>query len=178
MKVKCMDNNYGKLPLTINKIYSVESCTKSYYYIKNDEGNASNYSKERFEIIEEKESDDMGKYKIYEALKMLEENKNLKFKNKHNEIMEYKQNCVRIFKDNKNIEFYGFVLEDEWELIKQPVTFEEVLNSDKRCKVEHELLDDENEYETFDNLMYFLSNSLFEKELKEIIKNGKWYLED
>lgn len=70
-------------------------------------------------------------------------------------------------------------LEAVYELKQQPVTFEEVLNSDKKCMVEHEKLTHETfkEYVDFDVLMNRLSRTFFEVQLKEIIKNGKWYLE-
>lgn len=70
----------------------------------------------------------------------------------------------------------------EWEKIKEPVTFEEVINSDKLCRVEHPFLI-ENEFDikifkTFDELMFGISNITNAHEMREIIKNGKWYLQE
>ena len=151
------------------------------------------YKENDYIIIEFKDFIGMEKnknmpYKIYEVLKLIEEDTTLEFQNEHGEIMKYKNGCVRCFKSNKNLELYGFSIADKWELIKQPVTFEEVLNSNKRCKVKHDLIKErfnvdgcssyETSYETLDVLISFLSNSLDDKDLKEVIKNGKWYLED
>ena len=67
----------------------------------------------------------------------------------------------------------------KFKLKQQPVTLEEVLNSDKRCKVEHELLKDKyySLYDEFDFILVEISSNFKTKETKEIIKNGKWYLE-
>ena len=65
----------------------------------------------------------------------------------------------------------------KFKLKQYPVTFEEVLNSDKRCRIEHEILNNWEDYVSFGWLMITLAKDLKENELKEVIKNGKWYLE-
>lgn len=85
----------------------------------------------------------------------------------------------------------------DFEFIQQPVTFEEVLNSDKKCRVEHKLIKRlirtcdsteemiiKNVFDLIDekwlylhDLLSALSWKLDNKELKDVIKNGKWYLE-
>lgn len=86
--------------------------------------------------------------------------------------------CEEICISNKN----------KFKLKQQPVTFEEVLNSDKMCKVEHELIDKNEIYSKMDgftrdgytlitNLFKSMSDHLYTEEFREVIKNGKWYLE-
>ena len=88
------------------------------------------------------------------------------------------------------------------------VTFEEVLKSDEKCIVEHEYINEidykkierklsilmyksdknifleklnkikNNNFMYFDDVMAILSWVLIESKLKEVIKNGKWYLEE
>lgn len=197
MKVRCIENMFLEKLLTKNKIYNVEKELEEHFTIESDNSTIINASKHMFEIVEEKEGDDMKTYKTWEVLKMIEENKTLEFKNKRGEIIKYKNYCVRILKDNKNLEFYGFDIEDEWILIKQPVTFEEVLSLNKRCKVEHELINDEiniccNEKVIKDSCKFLISGRYLElnylmlalswifsnEGIRKIIEEGKWYLED
>jgi hypothetical protein len=65
--------------------------------------------------------------------------------------------------------------------IQQPVSFMEVVNSDKYCKVEHEILKDNTlvkDYSKFDIIMYELSETYESDELRKIILEGKWYIEE
>lgn len=106
---------------------------------------------------------------------------------KEGEVWESKNRTIRVKYGNITIENKtGFKTKtnvfDEnvkYELKQQPVTFEEVLNSDKWCKVEHELLRDDyyKKYDRLDILMYNITMTFKPDELKSIIKNGKWYLE-
>ena len=92
------------------------------------------------------------------------------------------------------------------EVKRTPVTFEDVLNSDKKCRVEHELINERKYYNLlnekkkiefneewiqiawedyekgdfldFENLMLIISYLAEFDDLREIIKEGKWYLED
>lgn len=86
----------------------------------------------------------------------------------------------------------------DFELIQQPVTFEEVLNSDKKCRVEHKELNKviektnelndssanefligfkKGEYLNFNNLLELFIWIFSNYKIKQIIKEGKWYLE-
>ncbi|GEM_PF-2770567 len=128
----------------------------------------------------------MKKYKLWEVIKMLQGDNTLEFTNGQTVIgscdmgyLEVKETFyVKTLDEN-------IKLSDEWELVQQPVTFEKVLKSSGRCRVEHELL---NEYEItslsdfmeFDFYMLNLCDcaSLSSDEIKKILKEGKWYLED
>ena len=78
-----------------------------------------------------------------------------------------------------------------YEIVQKSVTFDEVVNSDKRCRVEHKLIDVYYSIHTsqpFGKYLYeyhklylhihALSEVFDDEEFKEIIKNGKWYLEE
>ncbi|WBK39644.1 hypothetical protein CB452P1_000060 [Clostridium phage CB452P1] len=86
----------------------------------------------------------------------------------------------------------------DFEFIQQPVTFEEVLNSDKKCRIEHEELNKviektnelndsstneflisfkKGEYLNFNNLLELFIWILSDSKIRKIIKEGKWYLE-
>lgn len=86
----------------------------------------------------------------------------------------------------------------DFELIQQPVTFEEVLNSDKKCRAEHKELNKviektnelndssanefligfkKGEYLNFNNLLELFIWIFSNCEIKQIIKEAKWYLE-
>ena len=72
--------------------------------------------------------------------------------------------------------------------ISKPVSFMEAVKSEKLIKVEHELIRDKNftsdeleelkECQNIDNVMYILSGNLNSKQLRRVILNGKWYIED
>lgn len=75
---------------------------------------------------------------------------------------------------------FGFVKEDTFSKIEKPVSFTEVLNSDKRCRVEHELLkgDYYKEYKNFTFLLRSLIETYVPEHVKSILKNGRWFLEE
>lgn len=182
MKVRCVNNSGVDTLITINKIYDVLVKNDYDYLIEDDKQIKHTFLKNRFVIVEEKEGNEIKKYKTYEALKMIEENKKLKFTNGY-VIMRFNNIFDTIsFYDAKNeneaVSLLNININGEWKLIKQSVTFEEVLNSNKRCKIEHELLHEKLEYQPFDNLMYYLSNTYYENDFKQILIEGKWYLED
>lgn len=72
--------------------------------------------------------------------------------------------------------------------VDEPVNFSDVLHSDKRCRVEHELIDKliENdeydfnfaEYNEIDDLLFNITKQYEAKETRNILLNGKWYLEN
>lgn len=71
-------------------------------------------------------------------------------------------------------------IDDNFIKVEKPVSFEEVLNSDKKCRVEHELLrgDYYKEYKNFTFLLKSLIETYVPEHVKSILKNGKWYLEE
>lgn len=102
------------------------------------------------------------------------------------------------YKNNKtlnwNSEKYGYsqvritdgVVNLKFVQIHKFVTFDEVLKSDKRCRVEHELVNKINndeygyfdKYRTFDICIWNLTQELNSEKLKKVITEGKWYLEE
>lgn len=131
----------------------------------------------------------MKKYKLWEVIKMMaeDEDKDLQFKNEYHVIGANNNGFLKLIEtifDNKTLDG-NIKLNSEWKLVQQPVTFEKVLKSSGRCRVEHELL---NEYEItslsdfmeFDFYMLNLCDcaALSSDEIKKILKEGKWYLED
>ncbi|OOM81640.1 hypothetical protein CLPUN_10290 [Clostridium puniceum] len=64
--------------------------------------------------------------------------------------------------------------------IPKPVSFMDVVNSDKKCRIEHELVDNEiyeKEYHDFREVIRVMTTWYSTKELKQVIREGKWYLE-
>uniref|UniRef100_UPI000A911BFE hypothetical protein n=1 Tax=Clostridium sp. ATCC 25772 TaxID=1676991 RepID=UPI000A911BFE len=138
---------------------------------------------------------------LWEVIKMLEENNELKFKNDRHVIGSSELGFLKLIEttySKKQLEG-NINLASEWELARNPVTFEEVLNSNKKCRVEHELIDSglddeitsndnvtledyqtlkEGNYMELHNLISVLPWILSNEEFKQVIKEGKWYLED
>lgn len=143
----------------------------------------------------------MKEYKTWEVIKMITENRNLQFTDGDVTLGSDDNGILMLLKTvfeeeslDDNVD-----LDSEWELVKQPVTFEEVLNSDKKCRVEHELIDSglddeitsndnvtledyqtlkEGNYMELHNLISVLPWILSNEEFKQVLKEGKWYLED
>lgn len=64
--------------------------------------------------------------------------------------------------------------------VETPVSFNDVLNSDKKCRIEHDLIDNDEyskNYHELDNLMNVMSKWYTSEELKTVIKEGRWFLE-
>lgn len=152
-----------------------------------------------------KEEQKLKTYKTLEAIGMLIENPKLRFKM---ECMEdkYNPNLDLVLENNRicwangnEFSLNTSTLNTKWILIQQPVTFEDVINSDKPVRVEYptlkalehliEKVEDkavntiirnfvDGNWLNFCDLMICISYISSSIELKEIIKNGKWYLKE
>ncbi|WP_346962003.1 hypothetical protein [Clostridium sp.] len=143
----------------------------------------------------------MKKYKTWEVIKMMTENEDLEFKNDSHVIGASILGYLKVKKSKcETLTLDGNVkLNSVWELVKQPVTFNEALESGKNCRVEHELVkhmerhgcvceesmirDFFNEvtsggYLGVNEVIIVLGWMLDSNNFKKIIKEGKWYLED
>lgn len=100
--------------------------------------------------------------------------------------------CTRLgdilitYKDGTTSDSMGFMDDVEYTLKRLgiPVTFEDVLNSSKLCKVVHPALMEEHSFRCFEQFATFalvmerLSNLFDSDTFKDIVKNGEWYLSD
>lgn len=82
------------------------------------------------------------------------------------------------FNNNEPMDFCGINNMQRFVKVEKPVSFDDVLKSDKKCRVEHDLVISTKEYEDFDILIADISNVRDAQELKDIMLNGKWYLEE
>lgn len=126
-------------------------------------------------------------YKTWEVIKMLTENKELIFKSMTCDTCLSIIHTKFISAKNKQYARLDINIDDKWTLIEQSVTWEEIMARNENCRVEHEIINESNfdeeyfqelqEFNSFDKVIYILSNNLDDKQLKAIIKEGKWYLE-
>lgn len=84
------------------------------------------------------------KYKTWEVIKMLNENRRLKFKKVNvNEVtLENRDGLVRFYDSRTYLPCYGFWSDDEWELMQEPISFEEAIKKlekgiDVVCEIEY-----------------------------------------
>lgn len=117
--------------------------------------------------------------KTWEMIKKLTENP-------HKEFVRCDGLVVRI---NKYMELtwesgYSHLrIADEWQEVKKPVDFMTAVKSGKRVKVEHPLVNDTDNYALIDytnisGFLYSLGNNFYSEDVRDIIQNGKFYIED
>jgi hypothetical protein len=91
------------------------------------------------------------------------------------------------FNNDEPMSYCGINYLQRFVKVETPVSFMEVINYDSKCRVEHELIDkimnDEennfnfNEYMEIDEVLFQMTNKYGASETREILSNGKWYLE-
>ena len=139
--------------------------------------------------------------KIWEILK--EENLGKRVKCNTGKKFDIDKNCnhkIGIFSNGISIDLDSTeIMTLDFEFIQQPVTFEEVLNSDKKCRVEHEMLKKDfsdyysmindnalikrikdvlnDKYMSINDIFYVFGYIFTGDTLKKIFKEAKWYLE-
>lgn len=136
----------------------------------------------------------MRKYKTWEAIKMLEEGKAKEFKFENYGIENVNGNILFIVENGKYAPMSGLTIGIEWELVQQPVSFMEAITANKKIKVEHSLIKEgkvcinkvfdmswkkliNGEHITQSELFSVLGWMFNDKQVRKIIKEGKWYTE-
>jgi hypothetical protein len=114
-----------------------------------------------------------------------------------------KEDRLHFFRTNYTNEFYSAKihypveleawLKEEWVEVKKPVSFMEVLKSTKAVRVEHEFITNlapsqsdewffkdllDGNFFDIDNLIYYISEYADAEPLRDILLNGKWYIEE
>ncbi|MDF2800812.1 MAG: hypothetical protein K0S61_715 [Anaerocolumna sp.] len=138
----------------------------------------------------------MKKYKTWEVVKMLTETNNLIFKTVDNyRLSSNKYGLLKAYSNTgKEIEWSGNInLEDAWTLVQEPVSFIEAVKSTKAVRVEHEFITKlepsssdkrffndliNGKFFDIDNLIYNVSEYADAEPLRDILLNGKWYVEE
>lgn len=127
--------------------------------------------------------------KTWEMIKELTENPEKKFKVKNAEgtvgITDKRLQWIdgTYIDSNEDLIINEIVLHDlEWEEVKEPVSFIEALKSCKRVSVEHPNLFDMpviyKKNASIATVINYIFESYSDALVREIILNGKWYIED
>lgn len=120
--------------------------------------------------------------KTWEMIKALTGNPKKKFKNQYGEE-------IRVLADNDlffdGVDGHNYIsITDEWEEVKEPVDFMEVLkrikdsDGDIRLMLINDLYEVEIKNKTFDKVLYHLSIDYLDTSIADILLNGKWYIEE
>lgn len=141
----------------------------------------------------------MKKYKLWEVIKMMAEDKSKVFRclDLENEFM-WKDDYL-LFKNGRELILNSHAMNYEWEEIqRKTITFDEALESGKRVRCEHEFIEKndlgtntdeemlnkylkayrEGKFLFITDMLFVLSWIISPDIIKEVIKEGKWYLED
>lgn len=128
----------------------------------------------------------MKTYKAWEAIKAIEENEKLEFKNECGLVIKYEDFVIRFFRGDKNVERYG-IPDGEWTLIQNPVTFMEAIKAYNEGKtIKCTWLEEGSEQSCFYKPQEIFGNYSFSELIDndraiitqtEILK-GKWYIEE
>ena len=127
--------------------------------------------------------------KTWEMIKELTENPDKRFKIKNGKATVGISDSRLQWLDDEDVEvefvFTEFILHDtEWEEVKEPVDFIEVLkrikdsDGDIRLMLINDLYEVEIKNKTFDKVLYHLSIDYLDTDIADILLNGKWYIEE
>lgn len=196
IKVKCIYNRNGHYRLTVGKKYKIENFGIKGYSVLNDDNEMKNFYRKFFEKIE------------YAAEEIFDEPVGMEFYLKYsdgsisNQKVKTTSTKSVVWETGKIFEFNKQHAKVTFMRLKQPkpVGFMDVANSNNKCRVEHSKVDEiltnkdiifddniiaesfatmqKDEYIDLDNIMLILSTYLGAESLKQVIKEGKWYLED
>lgn len=124
----------------------------------------------------------MKTYKTWEVIKMLSENPNLKFRTYCSDVFK-SENGYIVFENIDCIDGFdgNFTGNEEWTLIQEPVDFMTAVKSGKKIKVEHlnaEGFEFSNKYETLFVIFEELGKHLDSISIREILTEGKFYIEE
>ena len=139
----------------------------------------------------------MKKYKTCEVIKMMAEDKSKVFRclDLENEFT-WKDDYL-LFRNGNGLILNSHAMNYEWELVKKSVTFDEALESGKRVRCEHEFILEEDlvsvdewilnrhlkdyregKFLYMTDMLFVLSWVVGADDIKQVIKEGKWYLKD
>lgn len=142
----------------------------------------------------------MKKYKLWEVIKMMAEDRDLQFTDGDITLGSDDNGILILLKavfEEESLDD-NVDLDSEWELVKKSVTFDEALESGKKVRCEHEFILEEDLKVSVDewilnrhlkdyregkflymtNMLFVLSWIVGADDIKQVIKEGKWYLED
>lgn len=116
--------------------------------------------------------------KTWEMIKELTENPTKEFMNKGDEsaYVVVERNMIVWRGKDQSGQMMTVDIDEEWEEVKKPVSFMEAVASGKRIRYP-DLFEDE-EYLKLDDVLAVLGSNYYPVEVKNIILNGKFYIED
>ena len=147
-----------------------------------DKINNQGLTNEEFEMIADNVVKEYNKNKVYKASEIVTMIENGQLED-DDVIIALDKEEVKIGKIRTEDYSLGYFLDSAPFTIKvqEPVNFSEAVLNDKHIKVNHELLEEEDISENFHTLSYIFSalGSMFESDaIREIIKDGQWFIEE
>jgi hypothetical protein len=121
----------------------------------------------------------MKEYKGWEIAKMICEGE-LKegdlIQNEYGDIFEIKNHHLVYCESDKELGSSYFGGDFNYKILQKPVDFMDVVNSGKRCRVEYPNAPEGSWH--LDDMLYWLGSESSSELCAEIIKKGKWYIEE
>ena len=126
--------------------------------------------------------------KTWEVIKALTEKPYKKFRSTNEslvtEIYVNEKGCIELYYPGLKVGSNNLKLDTDWEEVKEPVDFMEVLkrikdsDGDIRLMLINDLYEVEIKNKTFDKVLYNLSIDYLDTSIADILLNGKWYIEE
>lgn len=83
--------------------------------------------------------------------------------------------------DKQSVRLTKMYVNMKFTMIQKPIRFMDVVNSDKKCRVKHELIENDlyrEYYNNLDDILKVMLDWYTLEEFKKVIKEAEWYLED
>ena len=126
----------------------------------------------------------MKTYKTWEVIKMLTENPKLRFEMLDKKLctqtisIDKCKNLIARCKGCNGKENCNLSTDDKWVLAQQQVSFIEAIESCKPIRVEHEYFCMHGNYAYTNHLLMKIGDILLPDQIKEVIRDGKWYIKE
>ncbi|EQB4340928.1 hypothetical protein ACYJ2U_001647 [Clostridium botulinum] len=120
-------------------------------------------------------------YLTWRMIMEITENPYLEFKNQSGWTVKNKNGYIKFYEFGEETSNVDLKTNESWEIIEKPVDFKVVLNTDKKVKVKHYLVENDPFFTKYHTLKKILHNG-FSRDysdgfMRKVIAEGEWYID-